>query len=55
MPSQHSARMRMPSDGESARQRQQHEAADELAAYLVKADALRARLATTRILETGAR
>lgn len=51
MPSQHSSRVRMPSEWESARQRHQREAAEELAAYLIKADALRARLAASRVLE----
>lgn len=54
MPSQHSSRMRMPSDWETARQRQQREAAEEIAAYLAQADALRARLASARVLEAGA-
>ncbi|UDF29368.1 UNVERIFIED_ORG: hypothetical protein LHK14_17920 [Roseateles sp. XES5] len=53
MPSQHSSRARMPLDWESARQRHQREAAEELAAYLNKADALRARLASARVIEAG--
>lgn len=52
MPSQHSTSMRMPSDWESARQRHQREGIEELAAFLIKADALRARLAGSRILNT---
>ncbi|MBB3356189.1 hypothetical protein FHT70_006169 [Rhizobium sp. BK049] len=47
MPSQHSTRMRIPTDWETARQRQ---AADEMAAYLAKAATMRARIATARIL-----
>ncbi|EJB02905.1 hypothetical protein Rleg9DRAFT_1719 [Rhizobium leguminosarum bv. trifolii WSM597] len=50
MPSQHSSRMRLPADWETARQRQQRQAADELAAYLARAALLRARIATARIL-----
>ncbi|MBX4884022.1 hypothetical protein NMA58_08315 [Rhizobium sp. YTUHZ045] len=50
MPSQHSTRMRMPADWETARQRQQRQAADELAAYLARAATMRARIATARIL-----
>ncbi|MCV9960752.1 hypothetical protein OIU34_02470 [Pararhizobium sp. BT-229] len=53
MPSQHSSRMRMPCEWESARQRHQREAAEELAAYLVEADALRARLSHSRIIEAN--
>ncbi len=51
MPSQHSTRMRMPADWETARQRQQREAADELAAYLAKAALLRDRIASARVIE----
>ncbi len=51
MPSQHSSRMRLPADWESARQRQQRQAADELAAYLARAAELRARLASARVLD----
>jgi len=50
MPSQHSTRMRMPSDWETARQRQQRQAVDELAAYLDKAALMRARIASARVL-----
>ncbi len=53
MPSQHSCSMRLPCDWESARQRHQREGIEELTAFLIKADALRARLANARILTTG--
>jgi hypothetical protein len=45
--------MRMPSDWETARQRHQEQAAEELAAYLAKADALRVRLACSRVIEAS--
>ncbi len=51
MPSQHSCSMRLPCDWESARQRHQREASEELARYLVEADALRDRIAKARVIE----
>lgn len=50
MPSQHSSRMRFPADWETDRQRQQRQAADELATYPVRATTMRARIASARVL-----
>lgn len=53
MPSQHSCTARLHPAWEGARARQQREASEELARYLVEADAFRSRIANGRILITG--
>ncbi|HLP66752.1 MAG TPA: hypothetical protein VK181_04460 [Rhizobium sp.] len=53
MPSQHSQTARLHPGYETDIQRQRREASEELSAFLAKAAALRARIASSRILIAG--